>query len=54
MPMMKRADHTESTENLEKRRCTACRSDVAVPNFTMAFQPIVDIETAAVYAYEGG
>ena len=25
---------------------------MAVPDFTMAFQPIVDIETAAVYAFE--
>ncbi len=35
-----------------KTRCNACRTDVAVPEFTMAFQPIVDIETADVYAYE--
>jgi EAL domain-containing protein (putative c-di-GMP-specific phosphodiesterase class I) len=35
-----------------KTRCNACRTDVALPEFTMAFQPIVDIETAAVYAYE--
>ena len=38
--------------NSKKPRCSACRSDVAVPDFTMAFQPIVDIETAEVYAYE--
>lgn len=36
----------------KKTRCKACRTDVAVPEFTMAFQPIVDIETADVYAYE--
>ena len=35
-----------------KTRCLACRTDVAMPDFTMAFQPIVDIETATVYAYE--
>jgi EAL domain-containing protein (putative c-di-GMP-specific phosphodiesterase class I) len=35
-----------------KVRCGACRSDVAIPEFTMAFQPIVDVETAQVYAYE--
>jgi EAL domain-containing protein (putative c-di-GMP-specific phosphodiesterase class I) len=33
-------------------RCSACRADVTLPDFTMAFQPIVDIETAEVYAYE--
>ena len=38
--------------NPHKPRCTACRTEVAVPDFTMAFQPIVDIETADVYAYE--
>ncbi len=32
--------------------CRACRTDVAVPEFTMAFQPIVDIESRAIYAYE--
>lgn len=36
----------------KKPRCVACRTDVAVPEFTMAFQPIVDIENAHVYAYE--
>ena len=35
-----------------KPRCRACRTDVALPPFTMAFQPIVDIETAETYAYE--
>jgi EAL domain-containing protein (putative c-di-GMP-specific phosphodiesterase class I) len=35
-----------------KIRCSACRVAVALPEFTMAFQPIVDIETAQVYAYE--
>ena len=38
--------------NAQKPRCKAWRTEVAVPDFTMAFQPIVDIETAAVYAYE--
>ena len=32
--------------------CIACRTEVAVPEFTMAFQPIVDIETGYIYAYE--
>jgi len=36
----------------KKAGCNACRTDVSVPDFTMAFQPIVDIETAEVYAYE--
>ena len=30
----------------------ACRADVALPHFTMAFQPIVDLETASIHAYE--
>lgn len=32
--------------------CKACRSDVSVPDFTMAFQPIVDVESGETYAYE--
>ena len=36
----------------KKARCKACRTDVSLPDFTMAFQPIVDIETGLVYAYE--
>jgi EAL domain-containing protein (putative c-di-GMP-specific phosphodiesterase class I) len=36
----------------EKPRCLACRSEVQLPAFTMAFQPIIDIETAEVFAYE--
>ena len=33
-------------------RWRAYRDDVALPEFTMAFQPIVDIETGATYAQE--
>jgi EAL domain-containing protein (putative c-di-GMP-specific phosphodiesterase class I) len=33
-------------------KCGACRTDVDIPAFTMAFQPIVDVDTSAVYAYE--
>ncbi len=33
-------------------KCGACRSDVPLPPFTMAFQPIIDLETGEVYAYE--
>jgi len=33
-------------------RCAACRSEVALPEFTMAFQPIVDVERGTIYAYE--
>lgn len=36
----------------EKRRCEACRTEQAVPEFTMAFQPIVDVETDEIYAHE--
>jgi len=35
-----------------KVKCGACRTDVEVPPFTMAFQPIVDVDTAKIYAYE--
>jgi EAL domain-containing protein (putative c-di-GMP-specific phosphodiesterase class I) len=36
----------------EKIKCGACRTDVVLPSFTMAFQPIIDIETGSVYAFE--
>jgi len=36
----------------QRIRCGACRTDVALPAFTMAFQPIVDIESRTAYAYE--
>ena len=33
-------------------KCGACRVSVPLPAFTMAFQPIVDVETGQIYAYE--
>ena len=33
-------------------KCRACRSEAPLPSFTMAFQPIVDINSAEIYAYE--
>jgi EAL domain-containing protein (putative c-di-GMP-specific phosphodiesterase class I) len=33
-------------------KCGACREDVPLPSFTMAFQPIVDIENGEIFAYE--
>lgn len=36
----------------KKLKCEACRTEVALPSFTMAFQPIIDIESGAPYAYE--
>jgi EAL domain-containing protein (putative c-di-GMP-specific phosphodiesterase class I) len=36
----------------KKTQCKACRTDVTLPEFTMAFQPIVDIETGGSYAFE--
>jgi EAL domain-containing protein (putative c-di-GMP-specific phosphodiesterase class I) len=36
----------------QKQQCKACRTDVVVPEFTMAFQPIVDIDTGSPYAFE--
>jgi EAL domain-containing protein (putative c-di-GMP-specific phosphodiesterase class I) len=38
--------------SVAKVKCGACRSDVTLPSFTMAFQPIVDIDTTDIYAYE--
>jgi EAL domain-containing protein (putative c-di-GMP-specific phosphodiesterase class I) len=38
--------------NGKKPRCNACRTDAPVPEFTMAFQPIVDIDSGEIYAYE--
>jgi EAL domain-containing protein (putative c-di-GMP-specific phosphodiesterase class I) len=35
-----------------KPRCLACKVSAAIPDFTMAFQPIVDILNSEVYAYE--
>jgi EAL domain-containing protein (putative c-di-GMP-specific phosphodiesterase class I) len=35
-----------------KPRCQACRIEVSLPAITMAFQPIIDIERAEVFAYE--
>jgi EAL domain-containing protein (putative c-di-GMP-specific phosphodiesterase class I) len=36
----------------KKTQCKACRIDVVIPDFTMAFQPIVDIDTGGIYAFE--
>ncbi len=38
--------------NARRKGCSACRTDVALPEFTMAFQPILDIESGEIYAYE--
>lgn len=35
-----------------KVKCSACRVEATLPVFTMAFQPIVDVETGSPYAYE--
>lgn len=32
--------------------CRGCQGEVASPDFTMAFQPIVDVEQRSIYAYE--
>jgi EAL domain-containing protein (putative c-di-GMP-specific phosphodiesterase class I) len=48
-------DTTPTNEGRTRRalsRCSACRADVPLPEFTMAFQPIVDVERSAIYAYE--
>ena len=36
----------------DRPHCNACRAEIALPDFTMAFQPIVDMETGLIYAYE--
>ncbi len=38
--------------SVDRVKCGACRTDVDLPDFTMAFQPIVDIETSEIYAFE--
>jgi EAL domain-containing protein (putative c-di-GMP-specific phosphodiesterase class I) len=38
--------------SFEKVKCGACRSEVSLPAFTMAFQPMVDIDSGGIYAYE--
>ncbi len=38
--------------SIARVKCGACRSEVQLPSFTMAFQPIVDVDSAEVYAYE--
>ena len=35
-----------------KVRCGACKTEATLPSFTMAFQPMVDIDTGDIYAYE--
>jgi EAL domain-containing protein (putative c-di-GMP-specific phosphodiesterase class I) len=37
---------------IQNRGCTACKTEPTVPDITMAFQPIIDIETRDVFAYE--
>ncbi len=38
--------------SIAKVKCGGCGSEAQLPSFTMAFQPIVDIDTSEVYAYE--
>ena len=33
-------------------KCGACREDIPLPSFTMAFQPIIDIDSGRMFAYE--
>lgn len=35
-----------------KVKCGACRVDAPLPAFTMAYQPIINLETSEIYAYE--
>jgi EAL domain-containing protein (putative c-di-GMP-specific phosphodiesterase class I) len=35
-----------------KVRCGACKTEATLPSFTMAFQPMVNIDTGDIYAYE--
>lgn len=44
---------TELTSDARPRGCQGCRDSVGLPfAFTMAFQPIVDVEARRVWAYE--
>jgi EAL domain-containing protein (putative c-di-GMP-specific phosphodiesterase class I) len=38
--------------NSKKVHCGACRTTANLPEITMAFQPIIDIDTGTVFAYE--
>lgn len=49
---MSQTDTADTAGSARRLRCGACRADVALPAFTMAFQPIVDLETGGVYANE--
>lgn len=49
---MKIAPVTTSEQPAETRTCNACRTTVPLFAFTMAFQPIVDIEKQRIDAYE--
>ena len=33
-------------------KCGACLTDMSLPTFTMAFQPVVNLDTGKAYAYE--
>jgi len=37
---------------MSRPTCKACRKDVGTPDFTMAFQPIIDVDAGSIYAYE--
>lgn len=37
---------------MQKALCTGCKDGQTAPDFTMAFQPIVDIETQRIVAHE--
>jgi EAL domain-containing protein (putative c-di-GMP-specific phosphodiesterase class I) len=46
-------DQVSELPPLAQDRCGACAGGVAPPfEFTMAFQPVVDVAASRVYAYE--
>ena len=37
---------------IAEAKCGACRAEIQIPAFTMAFQPVIDIDSTEIYAYE--
>ena len=47
-----RSGFMTSPPTAKRKGCRGCREGVPSPEFTMAFQPIVDVVTGETYAYE--
>src|SRR5579871_286604 len=42
----------EDHSNTRSKGCQGCMTGASSPDFTMAFQPIVDVEKGEIYAFE--